>query len=80
MLFYSHRQNKIYYCIILTVNLLTWRKESPVFFTEKQNHLFSLMTFNPEVLKGANGYEKFTNNSFINIFSLQSLGYRRNPI
>ena len=30
-------------CIILTVNLLTWRK-CHLFFTEKQNHLFPRMT------------------------------------
>lgn len=30
-------------CIILTVNLLTWRK-CHLFFTEKQNHLFPHMT------------------------------------
>ena len=32
MLFYSYWQNKVHYCIILTFNLLTWRKVSPVFY------------------------------------------------
>lgn len=29
--------------------------------------------FNPTILAGDNGYEKFTNDRFINIFSIQSL-------
>lgn len=36
--------------------------------------------FNPTILAGDNGYEKFTNDRFINIFSIQSLYCIRNPV
>ena len=63
MLFYSYRQHKIHYCIILTVNLLTWKKESPV-FTEKQNHLFSHMTINIHLIN---------NMGFLNFIDLSDI-------
>ena len=40
-------------CIILTVNLLTWRK-CHLFFTEKQNHLFPHMTYYSALYKKRN--------------------------
>ncbi len=41
MLFYSCWQNMMHYGILLTVNLLTWRKVSPVFYWKTETFILA---------------------------------------